>query len=117
VRASPKSKVPSRSSWSAAASPLAEAAPQRPDAPSGLFRCRRRPESLLRLAAFLCLPLAAGATENGATAFPNGVEDFLVAGMPPPGWYSTTYFNRYSADSLVDSRAPLSVSFFSQFAF
>ena len=49
-----------------------------------------------------CLPLAALATENGTTAFPNGAEDYLVAGMPPPGWYGMVYYNHYHADSLAD---------------
>jgi hypothetical protein len=112
LRALPKSEVPPHSSSSGAASPLAEAEPRPPPAPARLFRWRRLPDSLLRLAAFFCLPLAAGATENGATAFPNGVEDFLVAGMPPPGWYSTTYFNRYSADSLVDNTGDMALESF-----
>jgi hypothetical protein len=42
------------------------------------------------------------ATENGTTAFPNGGEDFLVAAMPPPGYYGWLTFNRYSADRLAD---------------
>lgn len=49
-----------------------------------------------------CLPLTSLATEGGSTAFPNGGEDFLVAAMPPPGWYGLFYFNRYAADRLLD---------------
>jgi len=41
-------------------------------------------------------------TESGTTAFPNGGEDFLVAAMPPPGWYGIVYFNHYGAHRLVD---------------
>lgn len=56
------------------------------------------------LAFWFAFPLLAFATENGTTAFPNGGEDFLVAGMPPPGWYALLYGNHYHADSLVDDR-------------
>lgn len=46
------------------------------------------------------LPLAA--TEGGTTAFPNGAEDFLVADMPPPGWYGWLNYNTYTADRVAD---------------
>ncbi|MFO1451030.1 MAG: transporter [Opitutaceae bacterium] len=42
------------------------------------------------------------ALEGGVTAFPNGGEDFLVAAMPPPGWYGVVYLNRVTADRAVD---------------
>ena len=58
---------------------------------------------LHRLAGILALPLAALSTENGTTAFANGAEDFLIAGMPPPGWYGLIYANRYDADELSDN--------------
>jgi hypothetical protein len=51
----------------------------------------------------LLLPLAASATENGNTGFPNGVEDYMAANMPPPGLYSLTYYNRYTANSVADN--------------
>lgn len=47
-------------------------------------------------------PVPARATEGGATAFPNGGEDFLVGAMPPPGVYGVLYFTHYSAERLND---------------
>jgi len=57
---------------------------------------------LLWLSFFAGLPFASHATESGTTAFPNGAEDFLVAGMPPPGWYGMVYYDRYTADRVAD---------------
>jgi len=54
------------------------------------------------LTTLLSLPLGLSATESGTTAFPNGAEDFLVAGMPPPGWYGFIYGNHYHADQVMD---------------
>ena len=54
-------------------------------------------------------PFLACATENGTTAFPNGGEDFLVAAMPPPGWYGILYLNRYSASEVMDDSGRKSV--------
>src|SRR3979411_3022057 len=55
------------------------------------------------LIALLALALAsrtASATEHGTTSFPSGGDDFLVAAMPPPGWYGIVYGNRYTDDEL-----------------
>jgi len=52
---------------------------------------------------------SASALEGGATAFPNGGEDFLVAAMPPPGWYGVVYLNRVTADRLVDGGGRMAV--------
>ena len=72
-----------------------------------------RPSSLLlQVAAFACLPLAALALENGATAFPNGGEDFLVAAMPPPGWYGFLHYNYYRSDFLADDAGHMPVQAF-----
>jgi hypothetical protein len=54
----------------------------------------------------------AWAAENGTTAFPNGGEDFLVAAMPPPGWYGTLYVSRYAADQVMDDAGRMSVEDF-----
>jgi len=64
---------------------------------------------MLQWMTFITLPLTLLATENGTTAFPNGAEDFLVAGMPPPGWYAMIYANHYHADEVTDDngRIPL----------
>ena len=51
------------------------------------------------------------ATENGRTSFPNGADDFLVAAMPPPGFYGVAYFNRYGADRLAGDSGDLPVPF------
>lgn len=58
--------------------------------------------SLVRLLALACLPVTGVAIENGATAFPNGGEDFLVGAMPPPGWYGIIYGTGYRADFVAD---------------
>ena len=75
--------------------------------PNLLPACSRR--FIRWVAALAWLPLAAIATEHGTTAFPNGAEDFLVAGMPPPGWYAMVYANHYHADKLAgpDGTVPL----------
>lgn len=67
---------------------------------------------LLQLAAWMSLPLGALATENGTTAFPNGAEDFLVAGMPPPGWYGWVYYNHYQSNFLADNSGRMPVQSF-----
>ncbi len=50
---------------------------------------------------------AAHATEGGTTAFPNGGDDFLVAAMPPPGFYAQVYATRYTADRLTGDSGDL----------
>jgi hypothetical protein len=42
----------------------------------------------------------ASATEHGTTSYPSGGDDFLVAAMPPPGWYAIVYANRYSDEEV-----------------
>ncbi|HUQ28918.1 MAG TPA: transporter [Usitatibacter sp.] len=42
----------------------------------------------------------ASATEHGGTSYPSGGDDFLVAAMPPPGWYGIVYGNRYTDDDI-----------------
>jgi hypothetical protein len=44
----------------------------------------------------------AHATEGGGGAYPNGVEGFLVAALPPPGFYFVNYLVHYSSDRLND---------------
>ena len=51
------------------------------------------------------------ATENGATSFPNGGEDFLVAAMPPPGFHGIAYLNRYRADRVAGESGDLAIPF------
>jgi hypothetical protein len=65
----------------------------------------------LLLAGCALMPQSSGGTENGTTAFPNGGEDFLVAVMPPPGWYGQLYLTRFSAQELQgdSGRAPIAV--------
>ncbi len=57
-------------------------------------------------------PLISQATEGGATAYPNGGEDFLVGAMPPPGWYGLVYANRYTAGRLNDGAGKMPVQSF-----
>ncbi len=58
---------------------------------------------LIALIAVAFASRTASATEHGTTSFPSGGDDFLVAAMPPPGWYGIVYGNRYTADD-VDVR-------------
>jgi len=44
----------------------------------------------------------AHATEGGGSAYPRGVENYLVGAVPPPGFYVLGYGNAYSADRLND---------------
>ena len=87
----------------ATAKAVALPAPTRPVAPE-IYR-----RILLGVAAGFGLPLTLLATESGTTAFPNGGEDFLVAGMPPPGWYGWLSYNRYAADRLTDDSGQMPV--------
>jgi hypothetical protein len=61
---------------------------------------------------WVTLPLAAWATENGTTAFPNGAEDFLLADMPPPGLYGWMTYNQYTADRLADNAGHMALRSF-----
>ena len=83
--------------------------------PFAVRRNRRLPSDLQISCGLLLLalvPLSGFATEGGATAFPNGGEDFLVAAMPPPGWYGIVYLNRYTADRLADGAGHMPVERF-----
>ena len=51
----------------------------------------------IALLALLLASRSAEATEHGATSFPGGADDFLVAAMPPPGFYGMAYANGYRA--------------------
>lgn len=42
------------------------------------------------------------ALENGISAYPNGVENFMAAAVPPPGVYELLYATHYHADRLND---------------
>jgi hypothetical protein len=64
------------------------------------------------LAGCAVAPTSAWSAENGTTSFPNGGEDFLVAAMPPPGWYGTLYLTRYTADEVVDDSGRMAVADF-----
>jgi len=52
--------------------------------------------------AVLTLAGTAHATETGGTMYPNGVENFMVGAMPPPGLYGMVYGESYSAHRLND---------------
>ena len=43
------------------------------------------------------------ATENGGSAYPNGVEDFMSGALPPPGTYFIDYISYYHANDFKDS--------------
>ena len=57
--------------------------------------------SLVVLAFSLCsINLFAG----GSQVYPNGAEGFLVAAVPPPGFYGVNYFAMLNATKLIDNR-------------
>ncbi len=57
--------------------------------------------SLLVFIFSLCaIPLFAG----GSGVYPNGAEGFLVAAVPPPGFYGVNYFAMLNAPKLKDNR-------------
>jgi hypothetical protein len=66
---------------------------------------KKKKQSLLfaSLAAALAAPLA-GATETGGSSYPMGAENYLSGAMPPPGFYTLVFANRYSADKLKDGQ-------------
>lgn len=43
------------------------------------------------------------ATEGGGSSYPMGAENYMTGAMPPPGFYTVAYANRYRADKLKDS--------------
>lgn len=49
-------------------------------------------------------PLAVQATEGGGSSYPMGAENYMTGAMPPPGFYTLLFGNRYSADELKDAR-------------
>ena len=57
---------------------------------------------LLFLALSLCLTSTSHATENGGSAYNNGVEGFGAGMFPPPGTYLLNYINYYTAGSFKD---------------
>jgi hypothetical protein len=77
--------------------------------PARSARIEGKPSLLLVL---LLAPAAALATENGNTAFPNGLEDFLSASMPPPGLYDFVYYNRYVANTLAGNDGDMDLESF-----
>jgi hypothetical protein len=56
----------------------------------------------LLLAATALLAGVASATEGGGSSYPMGAENYLTGAMPPPGFYTLAFINRYSADKLKD---------------
>lgn len=54
------------------------------------------------VAALLATAQQAGATEGGGSTYPLGVENYMVAAAPPPGFYVMEYVTHYRADQLND---------------
>lgn len=48
-----------------------------------------------------CFSSCALATEGGMSAYPNGIENFMTAAMPPPGLYGAVAVDFYHADRLA----------------
>ncbi|WP_043458750.1 SphA family protein [Azohydromonas australica] len=63
--------------------------------------CIGRAMAAMALAGTAAVPALAG--EGGGGAYPNGVENFVMGALPPPGLYGIVYVNGYSADRLMDS--------------
>ena len=79
----------------------------------------KRPGALLRrwcvASAIVTLTAASPAwsAESGKIAINDGVDDFLLAAMPPPGTYGIVYFSRYTANYLADNSGNAAVDHFS----
>ncbi len=59
----------------------------------------------MAFAGLACAAGTASALEPGTSpTYPNGAESFMVAAVPPPGFYSLLYGVTYSADRMNDSR-------------
>lgn len=43
------------------------------------------------------------ATEGGGSSYPMGADNYLSAAVPPPGFYTVLFAERYSADALRDN--------------
>lgn len=43
------------------------------------------------------------ATEGGGSSYPMGADNYLSAALPPPGFYTMLFAERYSADTLRDN--------------
>lgn len=67
---------------------------------------------LIQLAAWMSLPLAVLATEHATVAFPSGADDFLIAGMPPPGLYGWIYYNHYQSNYLANNSGRMALQNF-----
>jgi hypothetical protein len=68
---------------------------------------------LLLLALSLCFSTPAQATENGGSAYNNGVEGFMAGMFPPPGTYLLNYINYYTAGSFNDKNGNSAIPKFS----
>jgi hypothetical protein len=59
----------------------------------------------LAVAAALAASTApSSATENGGSTWPLGLENFVAAALPPPGFYAMVFGNYYHADRLKDGQ-------------
>lgn len=60
----------------------------------------------LKLAGAVALAFAAAdasASEGGSSVYPNGLENYMVGAIPPPGLYGIVYGYYYDADKLIDN--------------
>jgi hypothetical protein len=58
--------------------------------------------SLSIAALILLVSASVSATEGGGGIYPNGVENYMVGALPPPGTYYLLYGSRYDASTLRD---------------
>lgn len=66
----------------------------------------RRKKAIVRasvIAACTMVSHIASATEGGGSSYPMGAENYLTGAMPPPGFYTVLFANRYTADTLKDN--------------
>lgn len=53
------------------------------------------------------------ATENGGGVYPNGIENYMMGAVPPPGFHTLVYAANYSANRLNDNNGNKAVPDFS----
>lgn len=63
------------------------------------------------IVAALLSPIAQ-ATEGGGSSYPMGAENYMTGAMPPPGFYTQVFAQRYSADRLRDDQGRNAVEHF-----
>ena len=79
---------------------------------NNVSRLVRRGSIVIAAIALAASPVAQAA-ETGKIAINDGVDDFLLAAMPPPGTYGIVYLSRYTSNFLADNSGNSAVPHFS----